>query len=678
MTPNPNAPHIPRADRSARAARTWRSSSAVRLGGIALLLLVLAAAVLAGLTHDQLRDMRQDSERTRAQLMAESLSQRISHAVDIGIPFEALVGVDALFNQRLGAHPDIQSIALLHSSGQVLKSVARDQPGHTMAGTAADAPIVVRGITLGAVRLTLQETGAGAFARSAAALLIPTVLLLATLAFLAARFSESHGPQLRNHAVRLATRAIAGGRYDRLVVVPNRRGFDLRAQQLSHAVRGVHETLVRVRRLIASLRQTEPQAHRREYLDRLLADAEGSNRFAEHGLMQIRVVAAESQTFWASLLMALSAAALPGLLLSQASPTGAQSPALQAAATCCLWLASAAVAGWLTQQRRWHALSVLFAACAGLGALALALATGVVAPLSERTVWIGTALGCGAIAGAVLVACTAVEQAAHRQGHAHAMPRWPAASLGAWLSAAIWLGPALGAVASTALGPLYGVLALTLPVLCAGFLLLRWNEPRSPWRNRIREHAAALAAAAAEHPGNTRPHWSASAGVTLAAGLLAAQGLVVSTAGAQLLGNTVLACALGLGVIAGLLAPHRGRRAGDKRGSTLLAVAAALNGLALMVPATFIGHAPVLAAAGLLTAYLLGRAVTATQRLLHLSPTAWLVGGTVGAALSMALTAGSVAAGSMGLAATLALVWSAWRTRRMALTLPARKDHDAA
>ncbi|MBU1352910.1 MAG: hypothetical protein KKB95_13620 [Gammaproteobacteria bacterium] len=676
MTPTPPTHH---ADRSARASRPWRSSSAIRLGSIALLLLVLAAAVLAGLTHDQLRDMRQDSERTRAQLMAESLSQRISHAVDIGIPFEALVGVDALFNQRLGAHPDIQSIALVQSNGEVFKSVAREQPGHAAAGTAADAPIVVRGITLGAVRLTLRETGAGAFARSAAALLIPTVLLLATLAFLAARFSEAHGPQLRNHAVRLATRAIAGGRYDRSVVVPNRRGFDLRAQQLSHAVRGVHETLVRVRRLIASLRQTEPQAHRREYLDRLLSDAEGSNRFAEHGLVQIRVVAAEAQTFWASLLMALSAAALPGMLLSQTTSPMTQSPALQATVTCCLWLASAAVAGWLTQQRRWHALSVLFAACVGLGALALGLATGVLAPLSDRTLWVGTALGCGAMAGAVLVACTAVEQAAHRQGQAHAMPRWHAASLGAWLGAAIWLGPALGAVASTALGPLYGVLALTLPILCAGFLLLRWNEPRSPWRNRIRDHAASLATTAATHGGgNTRPNGGAGAGVTLAAGLLAAQGLVVSTAGAQLLGNTVLACALGLGVIAGLLVPHRGRRAGDNRDTSLLAVAAALNALTLVVPATFVGHAPMLAVAGLLTAYLLGRAVTTTQRLLHLSPTAWLVGGTVGAVGSMAIAAGSLATGSIGLAASLALAWSAWRTRRMALTLPARKDHDAA
>lgn len=659
--------------------RARRPRSATRLGVIAMLLLVLAAAILVGLTHDQLRDMRQDSERTRAQLMAESLSQRIAHAVDIGIPLESLVGVEALFNQRLGAHPDIQSIALLQSAGQVLKSVDRDQQGHTAAGTAADAPVVVRGVMLGTVRLTLQESGAGAFARSAAALLIPTVLLLATLAFLAARFSEAHGPQLRNHAVRLAARAIASGRYDRSVVLPNRRGFDLRAQQLSHAVRGVHETLVRVRRLIASLRQTEPQAHRREYLDRLLADAEGSNRFAEHGLVQIRVVAAESQTFWTSLLIALSAAALPGLLLSQTTATGtaaAQSPALQATVTCCLWLAAATLAGWVTQQRRWPALSVLFSACAALGAMALALATGVLATAGERETLYGTALWCGAFAGAVLVACSAVEHAAHRQGHAQAMPRWPAASLGAWLSAAIWLGPALGAVASTALGPLYGVLALLLPVLCAGFFMLRWNEPRSPWRNRIRDRAETSAGAPVGQPNRDTTQWRKGAGVTLAAGLLAAQGVVAATAGAQLLGHTVLACALGLGVIAGLLAPARSRRGGD---TALLVAAAALNGLVLIVPTAFIGYAPLVAAAGLLTAYLLGRALTFAQRAHPITPAGWLVGSTAGALISTGIAAAGLAMGSMGLAASLALAVSAWHMRRTPALPPlATKDRDAA
>lgn len=651
------------------AAGAARTGSALRLGAAALVLLVLAAALLAGLTHHQLRDMRQDSERTRAQLMAESLSQRIAHALEIGIPMDALVGVDALFNQRLVAHADIHSIALLKVAGQVLHRVERDRAARANAGTVADAPVVVGGITQGTVRLVLQETGAGAFARSAAALLIPTVLLLATLAFLAARFSEAHGPLLRNHAVRLATRAIAGGRYDRSVVLPNRRGFDLRAQQLSHAVRGVHETLVRVRRLIASLRQTEPQAHRRDYLDKLLADAEGHNRFAEHGLVQIRVVAAEAQTFWASLLLAMGAAALPGLLLAQALSAG--SVALHAAGVASTWLGAAALAGGVTQQRRWPALSVLFSACAALVAMAGVLATGVLANLGEHDVLYGTAAWCGLSAGAVLAACSAVERAAHRHGHAHAMPRWPAAALGAWLSAAVWLGPALGAVAMAALGALYGVLAVMLPVVCAGFLLLRWNEPRSPWRNRVRDPHAGLVEAVATVRAQPR---GIGLGVSLASGLVAAVGLAASTAPANHLDNPVLACALGLGLVAGLLAPARVRRG---RGGVLLLMAAVLNGLALAVPASWVAHPALLGAAGLCTAALLGHTLAAVQRMESRPPALWLLGAAAGAALAGALLAVGWTPASASLAATGALAWSMWR-HRIAPSQDTPRGRDAA
>ena len=323
--------------------RPRRPSAALRLGWIALALLLLAAAVLAWNTQEQLRGMRQESERVRAQLMADSLSQRIGHALDIGIPLDALVGVEALFNQRLGAHAEIQSIALLQGPGKVLWFTEREKPAREAAGTMADAPVVVHGEFRGIVRLTLQESGPGPFVRSAAILLLPTVLLLAALAYLAARFSEAQGVKLRNHAVRLAMRAIASGRYDRSVVLPHRRGFDLRAQQLGHAVRGVHETLTRVRRLISSLRQTEPQAQRREYLDMLLAEAQGSHRFAEHGLAQVRVVAAQAQAFWICLLVTLSAAALLGLAVS-ASDTVSETTFGRSVLLPGLFIAAAAVA----------------------------------------------------------------------------------------------------------------------------------------------------------------------------------------------------------------------------------------------------------------------------------------------------------------------------------------------
>lgn len=650
--------------------RPRRPDAALRLGWVALALLLLAAAVLAWSTHEQLRGMRHESERVRAQLMADSLSQRIGHALEIGIPMERLVGVEALFSQRLGAHPEIRSIALMQGPGKVLWFAEREPAAREAAGTTAEAAVVVHGKARGTVRLTLQENGPGRFVRSAAALLIPSVLLLTALAYLAARFSQAQGVYLRNHAVRLATRAIAGGRYDRSVVLPHRRSFDLRAQQLGHAVRGVHETLTRVRRLMSSLRQTEPQAQRREYLDMLLAEAEGNQRFAEHGLTQVRVVAAEAQAFWISLLVSLSAVAL----LCMATLTSNVSAETPLSST--VWLpgvsvAATAAAAWITQLRRWPVLTVLFMACAGLGAVAVLTAFGLLP--DQAPVWrlSGTAVICGALAGAALSACTAAEQVPRRQDFKHAMPRWHRASFGAWVAVSVWLGPALGSVSFTALGEFYGVLALTLPLVCTGVLLVRWNEPRSPWRHRVRAHIQANPASSTT---TTRRSLGAFVGLALAAGLLVAQGWTVTTSMPYHPPHTAIACALGVGVLLGLLGPLRRLR---YKGSAL-AVAAVLSGLALMAPDTAAWRPVALAGAAFFTAYLVGQAMACPWRMLHLAASAILIGAAAGILLAAALLAAGAPPASLGFGAVIALLASWWFQPGVRAWQPAQGGRDAA
>jgi len=650
--------------------RPRRPNAALRLGSVALVLLLAAAAALAWNTYEQLRGMRQESERVRAQLMADSLSQRIGHALDIGIPLDGLVGVEALFNQRLGAHAEIQSIALLQGPGKVLWFVERERSAKVAAGTVADAPITVRGEPRGTVRLALQETGAGPFARSAAILLLPTVLLLAALAFLAVRFSEAQGVKLRNHAVRLAMRAIASGRYDRSMVLPHRRGFDLRAQQLGHAVRGVHETLTRVRRLISSLRQTEPQAQRREYLDMLLAEAQGTHRFAEHGLAQVRVVAAEAQSFWASLLMTLAAMALLGLAASASNAVADIAP-LQLALLPAAFVVAATVAAWITQGRRWPVLSVLFSACAGLAGLALVLASGALTAYNPLHLLPGVALWCGGFAGAALAACMTVEQVPRRQDFKHAMPRWPKAAMGAWVGATVWLGPALGSVAYTALGGLYGGLALTLPLLCASFLLLRWNEPRSPWRHRVGGRSLPQPSAAAR--AGVRA-WGTTACIAAASGLLMVLGWVAATAVPHGLSEAAVASALGVGLLGGLLDPLRRRR----HTGAALGVAATINALALALPGEGAWHIAAVSVAALLTAYLLGHAVTSTQRTQHTRASATLLGAAIGALLAAGMAASGLPITGLMLAATLAVAVSWWAQPRPQPWQPTRKDSDAA
>lgn len=650
--------------------RRHRAGAALRLGWIALALLLTAAAVLAWNTQDQLRGMREESQRVRAQLMAESLSQRIGHALDIGIPMHALVGVEALFNQRLGAHAEIQSIALMEGPGKVLWFTEREKPLRKEVGTRADASIVVNGEFRGLVRLTLQESGTAPFVRSTAALLLPAVLLLAALAYLAARFSEAQGVKLRDHAVRLAMRAINSGRYDRLIVLPHRRGFDLRAQQLGHAVRGVHETLTRVRRLISSLRQTEPQAQRREYLDMLLAEAEGSDRFAEHGLAQVRVVAAQAQAFWIGLLVTLSAAALLALALFAANGPVAVSTAVLFPG---LFIAAGAGAAWAMQGRRLSVLSVLFGACAGLGALALCMALKILGDESTFQVLATTALCCGALSGGALSACNVVEHASHRQGFEPAIPRWPRASLGAWLAVAVWLGPALGGVTFSAFGDFYGALALALPLVCAAFLLIRWNEPRSPWRYRMGAAARPQTPAWAFNGADKRAQGIA-VGIAVAAGLLVAQGWTTATMPRTLV-DTAVPCALGIGALLGLMAPLRRTR----KSGALTALAIFLNGLAMLAPATVAWKTPALAGAALLTAYLVGHATASMQRMLVMPVPVMLVGALLGLLLAAGLTAvGSSPPTSFGLAAATVLLVAWWAVPRKGPRAPGPRGSDAA
>lgn len=596
---------------------------ATRLGIAALVLLLLAASILAISTYDQLRDMRASSDRTRSQLMAQSLSLRITHAVESGIPLSSLVGVEALFQQRMASQSDIQALALVLPDGKVLWQTTRDAGE---AGATAEAPVQVRGAPVAILRLALRDSGAATFTRATAALLLPAIGLLALLAYLAARFSQAQGIELRNHAAWLARRAIAQGRYDQAVVLPQRRGFDLRVQQLGHAVRGVHEGLVRVRRLIASLRQTEPQHLRRERLDQLLAKAEADDRFAEHGIVQVRVVAAEAQAFWIALLVALSALALQTLWLRSLhlqgeTPWQWQGLAPAPAASLAAFFVAGTAAWCVTRWRRWPAPTVVLPACIALLATAMACAGGLPASRPWTLAMVAGAWH-GLVVGAVLAACQAVEQVpSTRPEYAYARPRWRAATWSAWTITAVWLGPALGSLALDALGTLQGAYALLLPAACAGFFVVRWNGPRSPWRSRTGVHAAPLIDTPRPNADGAR-----ALGQSCAAGLLL--GLALAT---HALGQPALwAPMLGLGMAAGLFLRRRMPSSGVL---AAMATAAALLALAIASDWLSVGRSlqdAVLALAALLAGSALGRLARAAEgecRLPALSTVQWVAMG---------------------------------------------------
>lgn len=647
------------------------ASAANRLGILAVLILLLAAGTLTIVTYGPLHVMQQDSERTRAQILAQAVSSRLVHALDIGIPLPELVGVDALLDQQVATHEEIQSIELQSPDGRILWSAARkaDKPGED--GALAVAPVMNDERLIANVRLRLSANKASAFASSAAALLLPAALLLAVLAFWAAKFSEANGPRLRNYAVRLATASIAQQHYDRTFVLPYRRGFDLRVQQLSYAVRTVHETLVRVRRLISSLRQTEPERLRREQLDQLLTEAEGSDRFAPHELCRLHVIAPESQAFWASLLTSLTASALLSLILLQPSVQTSSSrwPSWLFMG---IFLAAAAAGHLLTRGRHLRALNVQLTVCASLFFLVLVHIFSLLSFLSPPEYSALTALWCGGAMGAALSACSALERVPPGDNRfIHAYPLWPAATLGAWLYATVCLGPALGMLSFMALGLQGGLIALLLPAACAIAFLLSWNAPRSPWRTWLDQ---------TERQKRVSSHQPDTAISIFAGGMLAAGALATSLSNPFTVSEAGQLCALGLGLMAG----QGGALSLGQRTSRWLSLCAIVLYAMLLIPDPmwhiFISPEPSRTAiqwlAMAVTAYLLGHE-------LHSGDSPRSTGYSSGLALSavILLAIGAVPKmplPALGLMSAIALAWQSFRKVKVPEQTPEPEGRNAA
>lgn len=514
---------------------------AARLGWIGLVLLLISCIALSVISYQQLRNLCQSSDTTRAQLMAQSIKQRIQHAMVIGIPLHELQGVEEFFRHRLDAHPDIQSLSIVMSDGSVLWETLRQNAQAASIGTVSEASVNQVGQPIANVRLQLRQGCVQTFAHSTAWLLAPVIVLLAVLAWLAALFSEAQGLQLRNFSAKLAIGSIHEGRYDRSFVIRQRREFDLRVQGLGHATRSVQEMQVRVRRLITSLRATEPQLARRERLDQLLQHAQGHDCFSEHGMLQIRVVATQAQSFWACLLTTLSAAALPALEIQALQPQVSGNLSLL---TVCVFALSVCAGALCTRRLPWRMVTVALTGCLSLITLGTTWALGLMAFLQPTTGLLLTQIICGLVAGATLHAFLTVEkQPQHSLNTITAGPHRGAAAIGAWTLALLWLAPALASITHDALGPLLGAAALVMPAACCLIYLLRWNEPRSPWRV-IPSPASPHTHAPSSMPGHT-PFTCITA---CAIGVLS----MLPYANLTLPQTLAVGNALGLGLLAGL------------------------------------------------------------------------------------------------------------------------------
>lgn len=518
--------------------------TALWLGCAAAALLLLAAAILSQVHSRQTQALRAQAAQTRAQLMAQSIGQRLAHATAAGIPLHKLAGVPQFLDRWHGTHPEVTQITIHDLDGKLLWR--SQSPGlastHEISMGGADVGSADRPqarVSLALHNGSLQKPG------QRLALLLPAVLLISALAYLGALFACAQGPRLRNHGLRTIARWAVRGDYRRLLVLPQRRAFDLRVQQVARAMRSVHERMVRMRLLIGSLRRTEPQQPRRDYLDQVLQQSQGRDHFANDEPAMVRLVAVQFQSLWMALLLCLGALAPVAYALRVLAQSAQAAPAASAwqqalPAACLALLVLAAATGWqLALRLRIATLSVLILSHAALllAPLALLLDSGL------HPGWI--AVWNGGFAGAAMAACTRAQTHPDDDpGFTHVQPGITGAALLAWWGGLLWLAPALGYYAQAALRPHWALLALLLPIVCGLFFATRWDVAHSPWRVRM---------AAAPMPRRAAQAWQARA-LGAAAGLAASALLLgLSTSRTDAPTPLLQQCTLGLGLALGLL-----------------------------------------------------------------------------------------------------------------------------
>ncbi|MCU4121726.1 hypothetical protein N8A90_21860 [Variovorax sp. N23] len=472
-----------------RAPMPRRVPALLGVGGFVLLwLLALALSVHAYLL---LAGSRTAGDEARGRLIAQSVAQRVVRAESLGIPLHRLVGMPELLRQRLDAYPDVESIVV---NDEMRRQLWRSDPRPdrllkgrlsllALPDAVVEEPIALSTGQTGSVRLTMRGPDLASFMASVALPLTLGCAFFAAMGWLAAWAAFVTTRRTRDRAVRLAIRDIDAGRYDRLTITLQRRDFDRRVQQLARGVRAVHETLERARRVVGSLRRTEPHPARRKWLDQLLASAEAGGRFAATTPQLRRLVAGDAQAAWVVSMLATTGGAVLSLAAQGPSvptpvQTGMGPGAMAAMVWCTGWLAASA-GWWSARLARASAWLVVLLGTSILGAGGLAL--GLHMPDARFL-----AAGCAGLAmGATLAATEALQQALRQRRDLRESGARPYASLAGWLLGALGLGPALGGLAGALPEGTMRMVAVVLPLALALCMTWRWNVAHSPWQTRL-------------------------------------------------------------------------------------------------------------------------------------------------------------------------------------------------
>ena len=270
-----------------------------QLALLGLLLLLLSTALAATLAMQQLRSIAHVEAQARAQQVADSVAGRITRALTLGVPLAELVGVPALFDQRMQQVPGIVALAMVDGSNQPLWLQLPQQPvaqrGLQAQGKDALAlPLVPSGLSVSApvyagnadalaaqVVLVWQDADAGSLWVKSLLPLVAWSLAIGVLAARALSRSLRRGRLRRSDVLQQAIDRVLVGDFSQPLPLLHPHEFDTRPAWLAAQLRLVNEQHLRISRLHHSLRQTEPDAARRGDLDAALAFANTTQRFRD-------------------------------------------------------------------------------------------------------------------------------------------------------------------------------------------------------------------------------------------------------------------------------------------------------------------------------------------------------------------------------------------------------------
>ena len=297
-------------------------------------------AISSVVAMDRLRERETGA---RVQLVATQLADRLAHALRVGVPLTSLVGVEEMFDRVLRGDREIVAIELLGPDDRLLHGVGKTAQGSIR----LFVPIRIDERTVAGVAVRYRLAGLGTRALEVILLLIAAVMAVTIFALEAARYALDTGWRQRDRIVLAMARDAVAGRYVALYMGAARRKFDLRPVGFGTALARLNEHHMRLRRVIESLRQTEPNAQRRRLLDRLLQQATGADVFASGAPHVVQNRAQAAHWRWLVLLCACASGGLRLLWPGEGTDLMAWSLTFQAVAQ---------VAGWLSFvfiERRW-------------------------------------------------------------------------------------------------------------------------------------------------------------------------------------------------------------------------------------------------------------------------------------------------------------------------------------